>query len=135
MITGKRHPFSGPLLPGHLDLTTPGLSRHRRTFLQAGALGLARLGLGSLSLDQLFRLEALAATVDSSVVRGKSVVFLFLHGGPSQIETFDPKGEAPSEIRSATGEVSTRLPGITFGGTLPRLAAMADQLSIVRGAR
>lgn len=132
MNTGEQCAFSGPTLPGCLDLTTPGLSRSRRSFLQAGALGLSRLGLGSLSLDQLLRLEALAATVDSSVVRGKSVVFLFLHGGPSQIETFDPKGEAPIEIRSATGEVATRLPGITFGGTLPRLASMADQLSIVR---
>ena len=55
-----------------------------------------------------------------------------MHGGPSQIETFDPKMDMPAEIRSATGEVSTKLPGITFGGTFPKLAQVADKLSIVR---
>ena len=44
---------------------------------------------------------------------------LFLQGGPSQIETFDPKMTAPVEIRSITGEVQSRLPGVTFGGTFP----------------
>jgi len=55
-----------------------------------------------------------------------------MHGGPSQIETFDPKMDAPTEIRSSTGEVATKLPGITFGGTFPKLAGLADQFSIVR---
>src|SRR5262249_48071273 len=55
-----------------------------------------------------------------------------LHGGPSQIETFDPKMDQPAEIRSATGEVKTSLPGITFGGTFPRLATLAKKISIVR---
>jgi hypothetical protein len=59
-------------------------------------------------------------------------VLLFLSGGPPHIEFFDPKMTAPSEIRSLTGEVSTKLPGITFGGTFPKLAAMADRLTIVR---
>ena len=62
----------------------------------------------------------------------KSVIFLFLHGGPSQIETFDPKMSAPAEVRSATGEVATKLPGVTFGGTFPKLARLADKLAIVR---
>jgi hypothetical protein len=62
-------------------------------------------------------------------------VFVFMHGGPSQVETFDPKMDMPSEIRSATGEVATRLPGVTFGGTFPRLAQVADKLSIVRSFR
>ena len=57
---------------------------------------------------------------------GKSVVFLFLHGGPSQFETFDPKMDAPSEIRSVTGEIKTTLPGITFGSTFERLARMVS---------
>jgi len=66
------------------------------------------------------------------VVKDKSVIFLFLHGGPGQTETFDPKMTAPVGIQSVTGEVQTKIPGITFGGTFPRLAGLADKLSIVR---
>src|SRR5207237_8394781 len=72
-----------------------------------------------------------AATPDRPLT-DRAVVFVFMHGGPSQIETFDPKMSAPAEVRSATGEVATRLPGVTFGGTFPRLARLADRLAVVR---
>lgn len=72
------------------------------------------------------------AAESTSTLADKSVVFLFLHGGPSQIETFDPHMEAPAEVRSATGEIKTSLPGVTFGGSFPRLAALADRMAIVR---
>ena len=67
-----------------------------------------------------------------SFIRNKSVVLLFLQGGPPQIETFDPKMSASSEVRSCTGEVKTKLPGVTFGGTFPKLGERADRLAIVR---
>ena len=89
----------------------------RRSFLRVGSLGLA-----GLSLADLLASRAHAGKAD--FVRDKSVVFLYLAGGPSQIETFDPKMDAPSEVRSMTGECQTRLPGITFGGTFPKLSAM-----------
>jgi len=95
----------------------------RREFLHIGGLGLAGLTLPSL-------LEA--AAKEPKYLRDKSIVFLFLQGGPPQIETFDPKMNAPSEIRRCTGEVKTKLPGVTFGGTFPKLAAMADRLAVVR---
>lgn len=98
----------------------------RREFLQVGALG-----MGGLSLPWLLQQQASAAT-GGSFVRDKSVVFLFLTGGPSHIETWDPKMTAPLEIRSMTGEVKTNLSGVTFGGTFPKLAAHADKLAIVR---
>lgn len=98
----------------------------RRNFLRVGALG-----LGSLTLPQLLAARA----AESRYVRDKSVVFLFLCGGPSQFETFDPKMAAPAEVRSVTGEVQTRLPGVTFGGTFPKLAALADRLAVVRSYR
>ena len=66
------------------------------------------------------------------LVKDRAVIFLFMHGGPSQFETFDPKMDAPSEIRSMTGEISTRLPGITFGSTFEKLAKLNDKFSIVR---
>jgi hypothetical protein len=71
-------------------------------------------------------------TSDGALTNGRSVIFLFLHGGPSQFETFDPKMTAPEGIRSATGEIATKLPGITFGSSFPKLAAVADKFSIVR---
>src|SRR5207237_578177 len=98
----------------------------RRAFLRIGSLA-----LGGLSLPHL--LAAKARAVESrQLLKDKSVIFLFLHGGPPQTETFDPKMTAPSEFRSTTGEIATCLPGITFGGSFPRLAALADKLAVVR---
>jgi hypothetical protein len=107
------------------DRTCQGINR--RDFLRIGGLGM----LGGLTLPMLLEAKAHAAAA-GHVVKDKSVVFLFLSGGPSHIEFFDPKMDAPAEIRSITGEVQTRLPGITFGGSFPRLANMADKLAIVR---
>ena len=102
----------------------------RRQFLQAGALA-----LGGLTLADQFAIQG-AAKADKvpakNPLKDRSVIFLFMHGGPSQFETFDPKMEAPSNIRSTTGEIKTTLPGITFGGTFPRLAKLAHKFSIVR---
>ena len=97
---------------------------HRRAFLRIGSLA-----LGGLSLPGLL---AARAAEGRGLVTDRSVIFLFLHGGPSQTETFDPKMTAPDGIHSATGEVATRLTGVTFGGTFPRLAALADRLAVVR---
>jgi uncharacterized protein (DUF1501 family) len=99
----------------------------RREFLRVGGLGL----LGGLALPDLLRARAAAAETGRPV-RDRSVVLLFLQGGPSHIEFFDPKMTAPAEFRSITGEIQTRLPGITFGATFPRLAQMADRLAVVR---
>ena len=96
----------------------------RREFLKVGALG-------GLTLPMLLQARAQAAAT-GSVVKDKSVVLLFLNGGPSHIEFFDPKMDAPAEFRSITGEVQTGIPGITFGGTFPKLAALTDKIAIVR---
>jgi hypothetical protein len=98
----------------------------RRSFLRVGSLG-----LGGLSLHHLLAAKARAAE-SRQILKDKSVIFLFLHGGPPQTETFDPKMSAPAEFRSTTGEVATRIPGVTFGGSLPRLAALADKVTVVR---
>lgn len=99
----------------------------RRDFLRVGGLG-----LGSLTLAQLLALRATAAAQRIEFVRDRSVVLLYLSGGASHIETFDPKMTAPAEVRSMTGEVPTTLPGVSFGGTFPQLAARAKQLAVVR---
>ncbi len=96
----------------------------RRDFLRWGACALT-----GLTAAQLGRARAQAPT---TLPKDTSVIWLWLGGGPSQIETFDPKMEAPVEFRSTTGEVQTSLPGITFGGTFPQLAARAHRIAVVR---
>ena len=98
----------------------------RRDFLRVGSLG-----LGGLSLPDFLRAEEALKTV-GGIAKDKTVIFLFMHGGPSQFETFDPKMDAPSSIHSATGEIKTKIPGITFGPTFEKLAKLNDKFSIVR---
>ncbi|HEX8914816.1 MAG TPA: DUF1501 domain-containing protein [Humisphaera sp.] len=98
----------------------------RRDFLRVGALA-----MGGLALPQLFAAKAAASPV-SKVVTGKSVVVLFLHGGPPHIETFDPKMSAPEGFRALTGEVETSIPGVTFGKAFPKLAKIAHKFVTVR---
>jgi hypothetical protein len=101
----------------------------RRDFLKIGSLA-----LGGLTLPGLLAARASAAQA-GHLVKDKSVIFLFMHGGPSQIETFDPKMTAPDGVRSTTGEVETSIPGVTFGGTFSKLAALAHKVSVVRSYR
>src|SRR5207302_4841276 len=113
------------LVDSRLTHTCQGYSR--REFIRIGSLGL----LGGLALPEL--LQARAETISTSeTIRDRSVVLLFLQGGPSHIEFFDPKMTAPEDVRSITGEVQTVLPGITFGGTFVQLAKLADKLAVVR---
>jgi hypothetical protein len=98
----------------------------RRDFLRVGSLG-----LGGLSLPDFLRAEEALKSV-GGIAKDKAVIFLFMHGGPSQFETFDPKMDAPLGVRSATGEIKTKIPGITFGPTFEKLAKLNDKFSIVR---
>jgi hypothetical protein len=99
----------------------------RREFLRIGSLAL----FGGLGLPQLMAAKARAAA-ENRAWKDRSVVLLFLSGGPSHIEFFDPKMTAPEDIRSITGEVKTKLPGITFGGSFTRLAQMTDKIAVLR---
>ena len=107
-----------------LHLTDNSVSR--RSFLSVGSLA-----LGGVALPDLLRAQETVKNL-GGVAKDRTVVFLFMHGGPSQTETFTPKMGAPSGIRSMTGEIPTRLPGITFGSTFEKLARLNDQFSIVR---
>jgi len=98
----------------------------RRDFLKVGSLG-----FGSLALPQLLQARAQAAAAGQDV-RDTAVIWLWLSGGPTHVETFDPKMTAPAEYRSVTGELSTPLPGVTVGGTFPKIASVADKMALVR---
>ncbi len=114
-------------------LHIPSTTRHRncagqsrRDFLQIGTLGMT-----GLLLPDLLRLRAQAA--DSGLTsKQTSVVWLWLGGGPTHVETFDPKMDAPKEYRSTVGAVKTVIPGIELGGVFPNLAQVTDKLAIVR---
>jgi hypothetical protein len=89
------------------------------------------LGLGALTLPQLLRSRAEAAAAGHAA-KDTSVIWLWLSGGPTHVETFDPKMTAPAEYRSVTGEVDTPMAGVTIGGTFPKIAAVADKMALVR---
>jgi hypothetical protein len=90
----------------------------RRGFLRLGSLGLA-----GLTLPNLLR---------AAPQKGTAVILWWQGGGPSQNDTFDPKPDAPAEVRGPFGSTPTRLPGVRFGDRLPLLAAVADKLAVVR---
>lgn len=96
----------------------------RRAFLRVSAAG-----LGALSLPRLLRGGEPA---DKPWLRNKSVVWLWLGGGPPQAETWDPKPDAPESVRTMFGETKTTLPGIAFGSHFPKLAERANRLAIIR---
>ncbi|MSQ96469.1 MAG: DUF1501 domain-containing protein [Gemmataceae bacterium] len=101
----------------------------RRDFLKAGFLG-----LGGLTLPWLLEQKA-HASESPGFVRDKAIVLIFCGGGASHIETFNPNMGAPAPFCSVTGEVLTPVPGITLGGTFPRLAQHARNMAIVKSFR
>ena len=107
------------------DCDCSGVSR--RDWLRAGVLG-----AGAMSLPGMLMHRAAAATTGVDYLRDKSVVLLYLSGGASHIETFNPNMGAPAPYCSLTGEVKTTVPGLTFGGNFTRLAKQAHRMSVVR---
>jgi len=95
----------------------------RRAFLQAGALG--TLGL---TLPELLGHEARANGGD----QGNSVIILWMRGGPSHIDMWDPKPSAPAEYRGEFGTISTSVPGVQLTDMLPKSAAIMEKWSIIR---
>jgi hypothetical protein len=104
-----------------ISLRTP----NRRELLRIGSLG-----FGGLTLGRLFEKQAQAAAI-KKYAKGRSVVMLFLHGGPPQQDTFDVKPEATADVRAVGGEIQTKIPGLLFGGHFPKMAHRADRLAVV----
>ena len=95
----------------------------RRDVLRIGGLA-----MGGLGLPQLLRAEDEIAHKTGARPSHKAVIMVFLAGGPSQFETFDPKPNAPSEIRGEFRPIPTALPGVSFCEYLPRLARIMDKM-------
>ncbi|WP_152050513.1 DUF1501 domain-containing protein [Tautonia marina] len=111
----------------------PGPSR--RAVLRAGVLGAF-----GLALDDVFRLRSLAARQSSyetqptlgGTPRAKSCILIWLSGGPSHIDTFDPKPEAPSEFRGEFKPIETAVPGVRISEIFPELASVLDRSTLIR---
>ena len=102
------------------------LTADRRSFLKAGVLGAT-----GLSLASLLRAEAHASGAASTAHR-PSVIILWMRGGPSHIDMWDPKPDAPVEFRGEFGVRPTNVPGITLTDMLPMCGGIMDKWSIVR---
>src|SRR5262249_10656557 len=97
----------------------------RRAFLRTGLTGLSALGL-----SDLLRLQARAGP--GRPAGGPSMIVVWLWGGPSHLETFDPKPEAPAEYRGAQAAIAPNVPGIRITDRLPLLARIADKFCLIR---
>ncbi len=109
----------------------------RREMLRAGGLA-----FGGLTLADLLRLRATAAETPaadsvqtSKSGRAKSVIMIWLRGGPSHIDSYDMKPEAPAEIRGEFQPIPTNVPGIDICEYMPRQAQLMDKLAVIRGIR
>jgi uncharacterized protein (DUF1501 family) len=100
----------------------------RRTFLRVG--GQAALGL---SLPDFLRRKAQAAEAKAPEGKARGCILLWMQGGPSHLDTFDPKPDAPAEVRGEFGTVATALAGVRFCEHLPLLARATGKFSVVRG--
>lgn len=101
----------------------------RRQVLQAGAISTLGLGLGDLESRLAFAQEN---GLSLPAKRAKACIFLFMWGGPSQLETFDMKPEAPAEVRGEFKPISTKVPGTQICEHFTGLASLTDKLAIVR---
>jgi hypothetical protein len=117
------HAFTS-LLPGVAEGLTVS---SRRNFLKAGFAGMA-----GLSLPALMRHQEAAAAAGMRSAPGKAVILLWMTGGPSHIDTWDPKPARPPENRGPFGVIRTRLPGVLVCEHLPRQAAQMDRFTILR---
>ena len=107
----------------------------RRDLLHVGSLGL--MGLGMPGLAPLLSLAGEPGGIGRPIVNGgfgqaKACILLFLYGSPSQLETFDPKPEAPVEIRGEFGTIASSVPGLNVCAHLPRLARVMDKVTVLR---
>lgn len=109
-------PLNGTPTSGHL---------RRRRFLQFGLSG----ALG-LSLPEFLHVSSLAGS--SGVSPAQSAILVWLAGGPSHLDTFDPKPDGVDEVHGEYQAIDTRVPGVRFSSALPELAARMDRLSVVR---
>jgi hypothetical protein len=102
----------------------------RRDCLHLGLTAVVGAGLTSM-----LRMQAQAASPSPRQAKAKSCILIWMDGGPTHFETFDPKPDAPAEIRGEFEPISTKVPGVQFSQHMTKLAGMMDQISVIRSIR
>jgi hypothetical protein len=125
------------IVPGQAgkDLCDPTLGVTRRDLLRVGGSGMIGLSLGAM-----LRLQAAASAAEVTAENGggpgwgkaKSIVMVYLQGGPSHLDLWDPKENVPENVRSEFKPIPTRLPGVAFTEILPKLAKVNDKMTMIR---
>jgi hypothetical protein len=104
----------------------------RRQLLKVGSLSLAASALPGLMRSPVAMAANPAVPPPAANGKARSVIFLWMGGGVTHIDSFDPKPEAPEEIRGTLAPIATSLPGVQFAETCPELAKIAHKLAVVR---
>ena len=126
------------IVPGQAgkDLCDPQLGMTRRDILRVGGSGLLGMSLGSML--ELQAVSARAADIAGATSGGpgwgkaKSIIMVYLQGGPSHLDLWDPKENVPDNVRSAFKKIATKVPGIDVMEPLPKLAQITDKFTFIR---
>ena len=105
---------------------------NRREFLRHSVTGLGGFGLATSLFAQSDSGLLLPTTPTPRLGKAKNCILIWLDGGASHLETFDPKPNAPAEVRGPFGSIETKVPGIRISEHMPRTAAMLDKIAVVR---
>ena len=127
-LVGKTSMASSVVDQGWFHARRPATSPGRRQILQAGLAGFSSLSLGGLLRERAAR----AAVAGTATAEKTAIILVWLRGGCSHLDTFDPKPQAASEFRGPFSPVQTAVPGIQVTELLPRIAAIADRWSLLR---
>ena len=120
-----------PGRPGK-DLCDAQLGVTRRDILRVGGSGLLGLGLGSMLELQAVSARAAEASRGPGWGKAKSIIMVYLQGGPSHLDLWDPKENVPDNVRSVFKPIATKVPGIQFTEILPKLAQVTDKFTMIR---
>src|SRR6516162_5688382 len=113
------------------DLCDPQLKMTRRDLLRVGGASIFGLSLGSL-LNLQARAEGAAKSAGGpGWGKAKNVVMIYLQGGPSHLDLWDPKENVPDNIRSTFTTIPTKIPGVNFTEILPKLAKVNDKFTMI----
>src|SRR5271168_3191789 len=122
------------IVPGQSgkDLCDPQLGVTRRDVLRVGGSGLLGLGLGSMLELQAVSARGAEASRGPGWGKAKSIIMVYLQGGPSHLDLWDPKDNVPDNVRSIFKPIDTKTPGLQFTEILPKLAQVTDKLTMIR---
>jgi hypothetical protein len=126
--SASSQPATHNIPPAMLQLTSGAAAKNCQGFTRRTAIKTGLLGLSGLSLADLLKLRAEGAASNT----GKSVILVWLDGGPSQLESYDPKPLAPREYRGPFGAMATNVPGMHISELLQSEAKHADKMALVR---